>query len=222
MAMQFDCRYQYRGGFTLDARFEAGDGITAVFGPSGSGKTTILMLLAGLLKPQRGRIVLHGRVLVDTSQHLWAPPHRRAIGLVFQDSLLFPHRSVRENLMFGHKRRPTDDRFSLDHVVDVLELRELLARYPATLSGGEARRVAIGRAVLSGPRLLLLDEPCTGLDEPLRDRVTALIERCAAEWSIPMLLVSHDRRSVQSLARRVVEIEAGGVRDSGRAPEALI
>ena len=205
MSICFDCLHRYSGGFTLDMKFEAGDGVTAICGPSGSGKTTILMLVAGLLRPKRGRIVLGDQVLVDVAKHRWIPPHRRAVGVVFQDSLLFPHRDVRANLAFGLKRKPAKQ-FAFDHVVEVLELGELLDRYPATLSGGQARRVAIGRALLRGPELLMLDEPWVGLDDTLRERVVSLVQRCIAEWRIPTLLVSHDRRFVQSMTSQIIDI----------------
>lgn len=211
MSLQFDCQHRYGDGFSLNAAFDAGDGVTALCGPSGSGKTTALTLIAGLLQPCRGRIVLGDQLVVDTSKRVRVPPHRRAVGVVFQDNLLFPHRDVRANLMYGKKRRPARS-LSLEHVCDVLELTELLDRYPATLSGGQARRVAIGRALLRGPKLLVLDEPWTGLDDPLKERVADLVRRCIAEWRIPTLLVSHDRQFVGTLANRIVEIEAGRIR----------
>lgn len=205
MSVQFDCHHQYRSGFTLSMQFDAGDGVTAICGPSGSGKTTVLMLVAGLLRPRRGRIVLSERVLVDTSQRIWLPSHRRDVGMVFQDSLLFPHRDVRANLRFGLTRRPAKP-FAFERVVEVMELGDLLDRYPATLSGGQARRVAIGRALLRGPELLMLDEPWVGLDEPLKQRVVDLVQRCLDEWRIPTLLVSHDRSSLERMADRVIEM----------------
>jgi len=221
MSVSFDCRHRYGDGFALDAKFDAGDGVTAVCGASGSGKTTVLMLVAGLLRPADGRIALGGRVLVDTAAGVWVPPHRREVGVVFQDALLFPHRSVRANLTYGLERRPARP-LDFDHVVEVLELGGLLGRRPGTLSGGQARRVAIGRALLRGPELLMLDEPWVGLDEPMRDRVVALVRRCIAEWRIPTLLVSHDRRFVRAMADQVVELAGGRLRkESGDAPDAV-
>jgi len=208
MSVEVDCHHRFRDGFSLDVTFRAGDGVTALCGPSGSGKTTTLMLIAGLLRPRRGRIVIHGKPVVDTAERVWVPPHRRSVGVVSQDSLLFPHRSVRANLTYGLRRRPAQ-RYEVEHVVEVLELGELLDRYPATLSGGQARRVAIGRALLRGPELLMLDEPWVGLDEPLRDRVVELVRRCIAEWSVPTLLVSHDRGFVETMAERVIEVRDG-------------
>jgi len=210
VSLTFDCRYRYTGGFALDVAFTADDGVTALFGPSGSGKTTIVMLIAGLLRPVDGRIVIGDGLVVDTSAGRWTPAERRGLGVVMQDNLLFPHRSVESNLRYGERRRG-NERFPFDRVVSVLELTPLLDRRPETLSGGEARRVALGRALLSGPRMLLLDEPWTGLDEPLRDRITAFLERCFETWSLPTLLVSHDRSLVDRLAAKRVDVQHGRV-----------
>jgi molybdate transport system ATP-binding protein len=208
--LSIDCRYRYRDGFALDVAFEVGAGVTALCGPSGSGKTSVLSLVAGLRRPAEGRIVIGDAVVVDTSKGVWVPPERRMVGMVFQDSLLFPHRTVGWNLRFGLRRRP-DARFGFDRVVKVLELGELLDRRPATLSGGQSRRVALGRALLSGPRLLLLDEPWTGLDEPLVERITTFLERCLESWSLPTLLVSHDRGKVERLSSATVRLRGGRV-----------
>lgn len=208
MALRFDCEHRYAGGFSLDVEFEAGEGVTAICGPSGSGKTTVLMLIAGLLRPAGGRIELGGTALVDVPRGVWLPPHRRQVGLVFQESLLFPHLSVEENLRFGKGRCPGGT-IEVERVVKVLELQGLEKRAPATLSGGQARRVALGRALLSGPRLLMLDEPWTGLDEALKERAAEFVQRCIDEWRIPTLLVSHDAGGIERLADRVVELADG-------------
>lgn len=208
MSMFFSCRHTYRSGFRLDATFEAGDGVTAICGPSGSGKTTIVMLIAGLIRAAEGRIVLDGVVLEDSSEGLWTPPQRRGIGVVFQDDLLFPHMSVRENLRYGQKRRPSAEP-SFAQVVEVLELEDVLDRRPATLSGGQARRVALGRALLCGPRMLLLDEPVTGLDGELKARVLAFLQKALGHWRIPTVLVSHDEESVARLAHAVIQVVDG-------------
>lgn len=210
MALGFQCEHRYASGFMLDVAFEAGDGVTALCGPSGSGKTTVLSLVAGLLRPERGRIELGGEVLTDTRTGVWRRPERRSVGLVFQDSMLFPHLSVGQNLEYGLRRRPGGG-IPLGRVVEVLELGALVDRAPGTLSGGQARRVALGRALLSDPKLLMLDEPWTGLDEPMRDRASEFVQRCIAEWRIPTLLVAHDRAGVDAVADRIVELRDGRV-----------
>ena len=210
MTLSFEGRMTYAGGFDLDVAFETLEARTAICGPSGSGKTTILALIAGLLRPSAGRIVLDDRVLEDTAVGVRVAPQDRGVGLVYQDNLLFPHRSVERNLRYGLERRPLKS-LSFDRVVEVLELRELLSRRPSTLSGGQARRVALGRALLRGPALLLLDEPLTGLDEPLRERILSFLDRVLEEWGIPTLLVTHDLGSVGKLAEQVIRVEAGRV-----------
>lgn len=206
--LELDVAYAYPTGFAVEVAFATDAGVTALVGPSGSGKSTLLQLIAGLLAPDRGRIAAGGEVLVDTGSRTWVPARDRAVGVVFQDSLLFPHLDVRANLTYGSRRRPVRS-VAFERVVEVLGVGELLDRYPATLSGGEARRVAIGRALLRGPRLLLLDEPWAGLDDARRDRVIALVESVIAEWEIPTLLVSHDAAVVARMSERTIELEAG-------------
>src|SRR6185503_7433666 len=162
----FDCRHRYPAGFELEARFEAGAGVTALFGPSGSGKSTVLSIIAGMRRPDAGTVRLGDRVLFDAARGICLPPEKRGIGFVFQDLLLFPHLTVEANLRFGARRRPTRA-IPFERVVEVLELGALLRRHPHTLSGGERQRTALGRAILRGPELLLLDEPLTALDEGL-------------------------------------------------------
>lgn len=205
MPITFDCTYSYPDGFTLEGAYTAGDGVTGISGPSGSGKTTMLMLIAGLLRPTRGRITINDDVLVDTKKNHWLPPHQRGIGMVFQDSLLLPHRNVRANLTYGQKRKPRRS-ISFDHVIEVLELSDLLDRHPATLSGGQQRRVAIGRALLSGPRLLIFDEPWVGLEHTLRDRIVEFTKRCLHEWQIPTLIVSHEKQTLNALTQDIVTL----------------
>lgn len=207
--LQFDCRFTYAAGFTLNAAFELGDGISALFGPSGSGKSTCLALIAGLLRPASGNVRLGGAALVDIEKRAWVAPQRRRLGVVFQSHLLFPHMSVRKNLAYGMPGGGGGVRF--DEAVDVLDLGDLLERYPAELSGGQQRRVALGRAVLSDPKFLLMDEPLTGLDASLRDRILDYLQRVHAQWRLPMLLVSHDQVAVRRLAQRVVVLDAGRV-----------
>jgi molybdate transport system ATP-binding protein len=217
----FDCRLT-RPGFTFDAAFETGPGVTALFGASGSGKSTALRLVAGLERPERGLISLDGERLTDTEARLHRPPHRRRIGFVFQDALLLPHLSVRSNLGYGRFfTRRADRKLSFDAVVQVLGIGHLLDRGPATLSGGERQRVAIGRALLASPRLLLMDEPLASLDAARKRELLPFIERLRDEFAIPILYVSHAAEEVARLASRVVLIEAGRVSASGRPDEVL-
>lgn len=208
--LTFRCEHLYRTGFRLDAEFVAREGVTALFGPSGSGKSTIVSLIAGLLRPQRGRIGLGTRTLVDTASRVWLPPEQRHVGLVFQDHCLFPHLTVRENLEYGFRRRrqhPAD----LSHIAEILEIDALLARAPATLSGGERQRVALGRALLSSPELLLLDEPLAALDRPLQIRILQSLRTILAERPLVTLMVTHDPSQIQALDAPVIEMKAGRI-----------
>jgi len=218
--LHFDCRLRYEGGFELDARFEAGTGVTALFGPSGGGKSSILGLLAGTLRPSEGVIRLADRTLVDTGAGVFLAPERRRIGVVFQDHLLFPHLTVRQNLLFGHGRRSARP-MSLARVAEVLEIGALLERRRGPLSGGQRQRVSLGRALLRGPELLLMDEPLAALDEALKGRILTYLGRAVAEWHIPTLFVSHDQADVRRLADRVVVVEGGKVVAAGPTAEAL-
>lgn len=206
--LKFDCRFCYPSGFRLDFAFEAGPGVTALVGPSGSGKTTILNLLAGLLRPQAGEIELHGKRLFSSSANVNVPPEGRNVGYVFQDYQLFPHLSVEQNLRYGH-RRAKSEHFSFLRAVEILDLKDLLARSPKSLSGGEQQRVAIGRAILRGAGILLLDEPFSALDPELRRSVSEYLARAIAEFHIPTLLVSHDMETVKAIAHTTIRI--GGV-----------
>jgi molybdate transport system ATP-binding protein len=213
--LSLDCRFRYPEGFQLDVKFEVADGITALFGPSGAGKTTALGLIAGILRPERGTIRLGDRTLVDTQARLFLPPERRRIGVVFQDGRLFPHLSVRQNLLFS--RRAKTSPITLPRVVEILEISHLVDQRPGRLSGGERQRVALGRALLSDPALLVMDEPVSALDEPLKLRVLDYLARVIAEWHLPTLFVSHDSADVRRLADRVVLIAAGQTIASGSA-----
>lgn len=185
--------------FVSDAR------LTALVGPSGVGKTSTLNAIAGLLRPRSGRILVSGEVLFDTASGVNLPPESRRAGYVFQDARLFPHKRVSANLAYGERLAPAATGIvSRDEVVRLLEIEHLLDRMPATLSGGEARRVAIGRALLCAPRFLLLDEPLASLDESRGERLLMLIERLRDELDLPMLLVSHSRAEVERLAGQVV------------------
>jgi molybdate transport system ATP-binding protein len=210
--LEFACSLRYPSGFTLDAAFATPTSVTVLSGPSGSGKTTILSILAGLLRPDRGRICLDATVLFDSERGIHLPPETRRIGYVFQDYLLFPHLSVRRNLLYGWRRRPAEARPpSLERVVDILELGDLLTRLPHTLSGGQRQRVALGRALLCGPRLLLLDEPLASVDEALRQRVLGYVEQVLREWDIPTLYVTHNANEAERLARQRIYLEAGRI-----------
>lgn len=208
------------GTFDLRVAFTNTTGITALFGRSGSGKSLTLSLIAGLARPTRGRITLDDRALVDTEQRVFIPMHKRRIGLVFQDSLLFPHLSVKQNLLYGRWFAPrTDRQIALDQVVDTLGIGHLLARQPGLLSGGEKQRVAIGRALLSCPKLLLFDEPLAALDMERKLEILPLIERLRDEFKIPIVYVSHALEEVVRLAALVVMIEAGKVKAIGPPTE---
>jgi molybdate transport system ATP-binding protein len=201
-----------QGGFSLDIAFETEAHVVALFGPSGSGKTTILNAIAGLVRPDDGRVVVEGRVLTDTRLGIIVPPHRRRIGYVFQDGRLFPHLSVRRNLAYGRWFTPRTEHWaSLDEVIALLGIGHLLDRAPATLSGGEKQRVAIGRALLASPRLLLMDEPLASLDEARKSETLPYIERLRDELAIPIVYVSHSLAEVERLTRHVVRLDGGRV-----------
>ena len=203
--LRFDCRFRYASGFALDFAFVAERGVTAIVGPSGSGKTTVLNLIAGLLTPAEGMIELGETQLFDAKSSTNVPPERREIGYIFQDYQLFPHLSVEQNLRYG-ERRANHAPASFGHVVNTLELSQLLKRAPASLSGGEKQRVALGRALLRGPRLLLLDEPLNAVDARLRQSISEFLARAIAEFKIPAVLVSHDQESIATLADEIVPI----------------
>jgi molybdate transport system ATP-binding protein len=206
-----------RDGFQLDVACELTARTTGLFGPSGAGKTTILHLLAGLTRPAEGRIVLDGDVLFDHARRIHVPPHRRGIGVVFQDDRLFPHLTIRDNLRFGERMVPRRRRrFSLDAVAEILELGPLLDRGTGRLSGGERRRVALARALMASPRLLLLDEPLTGLDHGRKEQILPFLHRVQAELQTPMLLVSHDLADILHLTDQMLVVDRGSVAAEGK------
>jgi len=195
----------------LDIAFETSGPVTGIYGPSGSGKTTILEVVAGLVKVDHGFVRLGGDLLLDTAGGIERLPNQRGVGMVFQDQSLFPHLTVVGNLRYGEHRRNRSGPITFDRVVEVLELEPLLRRLPRRLSGGERQRVALGRALLSSPRLLLLDEPLTGLDDNLKQKVSDYFDLALREWGIQVLLVTHGGYEVRRLAHEVVSIENGRV-----------
>lgn len=205
--------------FTLRARLNlgVGAGVTALFGPSGSGKTTLVNMIAGLARPRRGVIELGGRVLFDGKRGVNLPPERRRMGYVFQEGRLFPHLTVRRNLLYGHRLlRPAQRRLDLERVVELTGIGHLLDRRPATLSGGEKQRVAVGRALLTSPELLLMDEPLASLDQSRKDEILPFLADLPGRLGIPILYVSHDRAEISGLADVVVMLHLGEVEAVGR------
>ena len=199
-----------QGDFTLDVAFRSDARVVALFGPSGSGKTTLLNIIAGLIRPEAGLVRIGERVLTDTAARRNVPPHRRRMGYVFQEGRLFPHLNVRKNLLYGRWLTPARERWGgLDEIVALLGLAPLLNRRPGTLSGGEKQRVAIGRALLASPRVLLMDEPLASLDAARKAETLPYIERLRDELAIPILYVSHSAEEVERLADAVVRLEAG-------------
>src|SRR6195952_3932829 len=195
----------------MDMAFEVpSPGITVLFGPSGSGKSTIISAASGLLRPDECRIVLDGKVLVDTATGAWLPPERRRIGLVFQDAKLFPHMSVATNLRFG-MRRTAPGPIQFDEIVELLGIGPLLARRPNTLSGGERQRVAIGRALLAQPHLLLMDEPLASLDATRKAEILPYLARLKTALKLPVLYVTHALDETVRLADSLVLLDAGRV-----------
>ncbi|MQQ10134.1 molybdenum ABC transporter ATP-binding protein [Epibacterium sp. SM1979] len=203
-------------GFELDAKFSSDHGITVLFGASGSGKSTIAHVVSGLLRPMAGHVALGDHVLFDGDTRIWVPPHRRRIGYIFQDARLFPHLTVRANLRFGAwfaRHRPSADEFS--RITEMLGLGPVLDRRPAHLSGGEKQRVAIGRALLSNPRLIIADEPLAALDQARKAEILPYFERLRDEVKVPMLYVSHSSAEVARLATTVVALSDGKVLRQG-------
>jgi molybdate transport system ATP-binding protein len=204
------------GAFTLAGRFKATGGVTALFGPSGAGKTTLVNMIAGLLAPDRGSIALDDTVLFDAAAGIDVLPHRRRIGYVFQEGRLFPHLNVRQNLDYGRRmsRHPRDSA-AFARIAQLLDIGPLLDRRPRTLSGGERQRVAIGRALLIRPRLLLLDEPLASLDAARKHEILPHLVRLRDEAHVPMVYVSHTAAELRQIATNVVRLDAGRVVASG-------
>ena len=211
-----------KGDFLINAAFKSEHKITALFGASGAGKTSILSVIAGITKPQSAKIAIEGKTLVDTSQKIFIAPHLRKIGWVFQEGRLFPHLSVKNNLLFGDFFTRSEEKFEkFDHIIELLGLGNLLSRQPENLSGGEKQRVAIGRALMAHPRLLLLDEPLAALDEARKTEILPYIEKLRDELAIPMVYVSHSANEVKRLAAKVILLEQGQVIAEGEPCQVL-
>jgi molybdate transport system ATP-binding protein len=210
------------GGFHLAVEFAAGSGLTALFGRSGAGKTSLINVISGLIRPDRGHVEIDGDVLTDTATRRFVPPHRRRIGYVFQEGRLFPHLSVRRNLLYGARfAKGPKDTGEFDQIVALLGIGELLARRPENLSGGEKQRVAIGRALLARPRVLVMDEPLASLDEGRKAEILPYIERLRDEIRTPIVYVSHSIPEVARLATTLVVLSEGRVAATGSPAEIM-
>ena len=209
------------GTFHLDVRLQVGSGLTALVGPSGAGKTTVLNVVAGVVRPDYGLVRLEQEVLADSPAGTWQPSHRRRIGYVFQETRLFPHLTVRQNLLYGRWfRRGLPGDIAPDEVIDLLNLGPLLPRRPSRLSGGEKQRVALGRALLAKPKLLLLDEPLASIDHAHRGEILPYLDRIRAAHALPAVYVTHTWAEVASRATHVVELCDGRVLFGGSVEEA--
>jgi len=209
------------GELAIEASFASEGRVTGLFGASGAGKTSLINMIAGLLRPDRGVIAIDGETLDDTAAQSHVPVHRRRIGYVFQDARLFPHLDVRQNLDYGRRmNRIAEDAAQFSRVTGLLDIGDLLDRRPGRLSGGERQRVALGRALLSQPRLLLLDEPLGSLDEERKEEILPYLIRLRDEAGIPMVYVSHDAAEMRQLATQIVMLRRGRVTAFG-GPEIL-
>jgi molybdate transport system ATP-binding protein len=202
-----------QGTCHIDVAFQSDEnGITALFGPSGAGKSSIINMVAGLNKPDSGNIIIRGRCLFDSASGINVPPEKRNIGYVFQESLLFPHLSVKGNLFYGRRRaRPGADCADFDQVLGLLGIQQLLSRKPKTLSGGEKQRVSFGRAVLSNPDILLMDEPLASLDEARKEEMLPFIKGLNTQFNIPILYVSHSLEEILALTDNVIKLANGKI-----------
>jgi len=201
-----------RQDFELDVSLQLDQHLTAIFGPSGSGKSTLLNVIAGISKPDQGRVVVNGETVFDHEKRINKPIHQRRIGLVFQDARLFPHLNVEHNLRYPLKFIPAhEQQFHLKDIVNLLEIEPLLKRTTHQLSGGEKQRVALGRTLLSSPRLLMLDEPMASLDESLKSQILPFLKKVADEINIPMIYISHSKDEIMQITNNVVYINAGKI-----------
>lgn len=222
MTISFDVRHRL-GDFALDVTFAAQGPLTALFGSSGSGKTSVINMIAGLLRPQQGRIAIDGQVLSDAARSIFVPKHRRRIGYVFQDARLFPHLTVGQNLRYGHWFTANRARYAdIDQIVALLGIGHLLERRPTALSGGEKQRVAIGRALAASPRLILMDEPLASLDDARKAEILPYIELLRDEVKIPIVYVSHSMVEVTRLASDIVILDAGKVLTAGPIADVML
>lgn len=219
MSLLVDIQHRL-GDFRLDARFETAGRLTALFGPSGSGKTSVVNVIAGLIRPDRGRVTVDGTTLVDTERGLFTPKHKRRVGYVFQEGRLFPHLTVRQNLLYGRWfSKASERRGSLRETIELLGIESLLDRRPESLSGGEKQRVAIGRALLASPRLLLMDEPLAALDDARKRDILPYLERLRDRVGIPIVYVSHALAEVTRLATSMVLLSEGKTAAVGSVAE---
>ena len=201
-----------RPHFELDVSLQLLHRVTALFGPSGSGNSTLLAVIAGIIKPDSGRVAINGECLSDSERHINQPVYRRKIGLVFQDGRLFPHLNVGQNMAYALNFMPVaQQQFELGKITELLEIDHLLKQLPHQLSGGEKQRVALGRALMSSPRLLMLDEPLASLDDRLKSQILPFLERVADEISIPMLYISHSKEEIMQITNNVTHIDHGRI-----------
>lgn len=210
-----------RGSFRLDVRLVLEESATGIFGHSGSGKSTLLRCIAGLDKPAAGRIELDDRVLYDSNRRIWIPPHKRCIGMVFQEPRMFPHWSVRTNLKAGKLRNGDHRPYSEEQIVELLQIAPILHRSVQELSGGEKQRVSLARTLLTYPRLLLMDEPLSALDVRLKSRILPFLDRIHSDLNIPTLYVSHDLSEILRLSNHLVLLRDGRVAANGPLEEVI-
>ncbi|ADI30240.1 molybdenum ABC transporter ATP-binding protein [Methylotenera versatilis] len=201
-----------RKNFELDASVQLSQRVTAIYGPSGAGKSTLLSIIAGITQPDSGRIVIDGECLFDSQARINKPIHQRKIGLVFQEGRLFPHLTVEHNLSYALNFTPVQNQqFQLKQIVALLELGPLLKQRPHQLSGGEKQRVALGRALLSSPRLLMLDEPLASLDDRLKNQILPFLKLVSTEINIPMIYISHSKKEIMQITDNLIDIQHGKV-----------
>jgi len=201
-----------RQHFELDISLQLNERVNALFGPSGAGKSTLLGIIAGTVKPDSGRVVVNGECLFDDEQHIFVPIHKRRVGLVFQDGRLFPHMTVEQNLAYSlNFIAEHEQQFQLKEIVDFLEIKPLLKQTPNQLSGGEKQRVALGRALISSPRLLMLDEPLASMDDRLKSQILPFLKLVANEINIPMIYISHSKEEIAQITNNVFDIDGGKI-----------